>query len=97
MTRMHEWDIEHLQPSEGYSRHYSECPMCTEVYDHNRVVERENSEVRAFAEICLSLEVVSFMHYWRRTWKHEEGQRKIRIVRNENNIVIDREWRDVVC
>jgi hypothetical protein len=91
VTRVHSLDLDHLQPSEGYSVHYSDCPMCTEEYDHSVIIQRENSEAIAMAEVSQSLEVVSFMHYWRRGWEREEGQRKVRFRRDEECISVERD------
>ena len=87
---MHD-DIEHLQPSEGYFRHYSDCPMCTSYYDRARVEGREDSEARAMAELRPSLRAVSFMDYWRRRWNKEEGQREIKIARSGVGILLSRD------
>ena len=87
---MHTSSLDHLQPSEGYERHYSDCPMCTTVYDHDEVVQNENSATLVLARGVLSLQCVRWTNAWRHSWNDEEGQRGIYIARDGDEICLTR-------
>ena len=81
MRALHRSLLDHLEPSEGYERHYSDCPMCTEQYDHNAVIRAENNATRIITEGVPSLKRISWTNAWRREWVDEGGQRGTNIIR----------------
>jgi len=84
MVNSHNSSIRHLIPSEGYQRHYSDCPMCKESYDHGEVIRAENTATRILAEGMPSLRRVLWANAWMRQWIDESGQRGINIIRGSN-------------
>lgn len=84
MVNRHGSSLDHLIPSEGYHRHYSDCPMCTETYDHGAVIRAENTATRILAEGMPNLKRVLWANAWMRRWADESGQRGTNIIRGTN-------------
>lgn len=77
----HYSNIEHTQATEGYERHYSDCPFCEVVYKRELAIERENEVTLLLAEKLKKLESVTWVHGWCRDWRNGRGRRVIAINR----------------
>ncbi|THH05401.1 hypothetical protein EW145_g4823 [Phellinidium pouzarii] len=83
---IHRTSVEHLMPSEGYERHYADCPFCTASYHHDAVVYNELLVTYFLAQRMPHLTKVFWANAWLRTRHEESGQRGISITREENAI-----------
>lgn len=60
MINSHDSSVEHLNPSEGYSRHYSECPLCLPFYELSESIRRELEATRILAQTLPRLQNVAW-------------------------------------
>lgn len=67
----HASSIDHLVPSEGYERHYSECPLCLASYDFSVAALKEEKVTRALAKALPLLQTVA----WTDAWSSENSLR----------------------
>ncbi|KAH8116492.1 hypothetical protein DFH11DRAFT_1214735 [Phellopilus nigrolimitatus] len=88
---IHQSSLDHLVPSEGYERHYADCPLCTESYDHDAVARGENFVTRYLALALKSLSRVMWANAWLRNREDEEGQRGTNIIRKGTSILLSRD------
>lgn len=86
--QIHSTSFFHLEPSEGYERHFADCPLCKLDYNFRLVELKEVMSTLELAKRHPVLERVSWANLWRRTRSDENGQRRLAITRRDSIIEI---------
>ena len=86
----HYSNLEHTQASEGYERHYSDCPHCASSYKASLSIEREDEVTLILAKKIESLDSVSWVYGWCRNWRDGNGRREVVIDRTGSKIALRR-------
>lgn len=89
----HELGIYHAEakrPSDHYDTFY-ECKPCINAYDHESVVQKEDTATRILAEALPCLKRVSWTNAWGPIAEDETAQRGTNIVRSGQKIDLVRD------
>ncbi|PAV20179.1 hypothetical protein PNOK_0511300 [Pyrrhoderma noxium] len=84
--QIHNTSFFHLEPSEGYERHFADCSLCIQDYDFRTVRDREISLSLELATKHLILEKILWSNLWQRTRDDENGQNCLVVYRRNSCI-----------
>ena len=86
----HRMTLDHLQPSEGYECHYTECSKCRSFYNFDNVISNEDQFTKALANAFQTLQHVSYADAWKRDSYAYETHKHIFIERDGDTINLRR-------